>query len=586
MADNAVIKLLWARSVADQGDKTRTFASRIARRTIAAVISKCLLYSAVYLATTFCCTSLSPLSGTSEQGNARILASVYNSSGKPAAGMPVRLRRADFLSDTTAISPSNSWVFRNTSVNENGSVSIDSVDTGAYTLEINDNAAEATLFKFTIPRPGQTVQLGVDTLQPFAAIRGTVDIGKNAGKRYVQVEGLERIAVIDANGMYALNDLPAGTFTLRFPNMDSVVNHSILDTITVSPGQTVQISYSRWNYSKTLYLNTTASGADVGGTVCGFPLLIRLHADNFAFNQAKPDGGDLRFTKANGAPLPYEIEQWDAAKKQAAVWVKVDTVYGNNATQHIIMCWGNPNAAAQSNGAAVFDTATGFAGVWHLNEAGKNTASDATANHFNGTPYGTAAATATGTIGYARQFDGSTNYLRMHGTASGKLNFPQNGTYTLSAWIFADTINKKFHVIAAKSYRQYFIKLKWPDQAWEFTEWNDGEGDDMTRYGPPVAYAWKYLVGVRDGSRQYLYVDGKLVCNTISHYAQSLPRDTTQDFSIGGYLENVNNSEKDGYAFFSGTIDELRISGAALGADWIRLSYMNQKEIDKLVVIK
>jgi hypothetical protein len=95
--------------------------------------------------------------------------------------------------------------------------------------------------------------------------------------------------------------------------------------------------------------------------------------------------------------------------------------------------------------------------------------------------------------------------------------------------MYADTIQKRFHVITAKGYRQYFLKLKWPDQAWEFTEWNNG--DEMTRYGPPVAYVWKYVVGVRDGSRQYLYVDGTLVCNTISYYAQPLPRDTTHDLN-------------------------------------------------------
>jgi hypothetical protein len=92
------------------------------------------------------------------------------------------------------------------------------------------------------------------------------------------------------------------------------------------------------------------------------------------------------------------------------------------------MCWGNPNAAAQSNPAAVFDTTAGFAGVWHLNEAGNGAASDATANHFNGIPYGMASAAASGIIGNARHFDGVTNYLQVHGTASGKLNFPQNGT--------------------------------------------------------------------------------------------------------------------------------------------------------------
>ena len=47
------------------------------------------------------------------------------------------------------------------------------------------------------------------------------------------------------------------------------------------------------------------------------------------------------------------------------------------------MYWGNPGATPISNSAAVFDTANGFAGVWHLGENG-DSIYDATGNAFNG----------------------------------------------------------------------------------------------------------------------------------------------------------------------------------------------------------
>ena len=54
-----------------------------------------------------------------------------------------------------------------------------------------------------------------------------------------------------------------------------------------------------------------------------YPVAVILNAMNFDFAQAKPLGEDIRFGKADGTPLPYSIELWDAAAKAAAIWVKV-----------------------------------------------------------------------------------------------------------------------------------------------------------------------------------------------------------------------------------------------------------------------
>jgi hypothetical protein len=49
------------------------------------------------------------------------------------------------------------------------------------------------------------------------------------------------------------------------------------------------------------------------------------------FSQAQFGGSDIRFTKADNTFLPYEIERWDSAHSQAEIWVKVDTVFGNDS---------------------------------------------------------------------------------------------------------------------------------------------------------------------------------------------------------------------------------------------------------------
>jgi len=67
--------------------------------------------------------------------------------------------------------------------------------------------------------------------------------------------------------------------------------------VPVPSGDTVVIFNAEWPYAKQLYLNTSASGANVPGTVENFPVLVRLNSGNFDFSQAQKNGNDIRFNK-------------------------------------------------------------------------------------------------------------------------------------------------------------------------------------------------------------------------------------------------------------------------------------------------
>ena len=63
--------------------------------------------------------------------------------------------------------------------------------------------------------------------------------------------------------------------------------------------------------------------------------------------------------------------------------------------------------------------------------------------------------------------------------------------------------------------------------------------------------------------------------------------DTVCDhFTIGRHGRPVSIPFQQGWSYFNGKIDEVRVSGRAQGADWIRLCYMNQKADDVLTVIR
>jgi len=175
----------------------------------------------------------------------------------------------------------------------------------------------------------------------------------------------------------------------------------------------------------------------------------------------------------------------------------------------------------------------------------------------------------------------------MKGTAGSTLNFPENGYYTVSAWVYSDTLDDKWHLIVGKSNRQYYLKQQCESTYgnWEFVEYIDKTAWEAT-VTRVIPRTWKYLTGVREGNRQYLYLDGLLVDGNIKPNTDTdIPRDTSEDVTIGKHLNYIDYVDQ-GYCFYNGIIDEVRISSVSRSADWIKLCFMNQREDDKLVRFK
>jgi hypothetical protein len=64
------------------------------------------------------------------------------------------------------------------------------------------------------------------------------------------------------------------------------------------------------------------------------------------------------------------------------------------------------------------------------------------------------------------------------------------------------------------------------------------------------------------------------------------PRDTGNDLTVGRYIQSITTGDMEGFGYFRGTMDEVRICNVARSPAWIRLCYMNQKASDALVQFK
>ncbi|HEX3018737.1 MAG TPA: DUF2341 domain-containing protein [Chitinispirillaceae bacterium] len=526
--------------------------------------------------------------GGSEAGNAKIAGVIVDKDGAPAPNTIVTLLSSDYnpVTDTpiadSCIDTTDAKGCYHFTVAENHTYSIQAVQQQSHLRALITGISVGT----------EDSSIDICKLSLPGTVRILLSKG-NSNTGYIYIPGTNLFSKVKSvNGYTLLDSVPSGVLPeISYASIDSSPPVVLSYNVAVIPGDTTTVLWQNWQYSHELILNTSASGADIVDDLNNFPVLIRLSAANFDFNKCMPNGEDLRFVSSTGKTLFHEIEQWDRNGNQAVIWVKVDTILGNNAEQTITMIWGNPSATAQVNEKTVFDTTHGFEGVWHLGEAASVPFLDATGNRYNGLSPDTARPQQQkGIIGSCQVFDGSADYITMPNTAGGKLNFPADGYFTISAWVSLDTIDNVPQLIVAKGYSQYFLRCTYfPADApvWEFSEF---VGTNSWNACTTTAYArqWSLITGVRAGERHLLYINGALVDSTPNSYISStLSRVTSNDITIGRFIELVtlpNNTS--GYCFFRGAIDEVRIDRGARSSAWVKLCYMNQRSDDRLIRFK
>jgi hypothetical protein len=527
------------------------------------------------------CSDLQTMAGGIEGGNtvATIAGQITDTASVPLANVRVLLLPSSYDPVSGPAIPDSLTDTTDTA----GHYSIRAAQTGSLNIEIAgiNNGYRSLITGVSVPKKDTVLVQNAIARLP-GAIKVTLPSTIDSTNGYLYIPGTSRYTLLSyTSGSVMLDSIPAGvSMSIYYAVRGSSASPQLVrGSMIVAPGGIMSIEYVEWGYSKRLVLNTTASGAGVAGTVTDFPVLVRLSDSNFTFSEAQQNGSDLRFTKSNGTPLAFEIERWDATSRLAEVWVKVDTIYGNDSSQYIEMYWGNPNVTSASDPAAVFATSSGFQGVWHLNEPIHVTVKDATQNHYDGTPSDTAPVSVPGAVGLAQSFDGVSNYIDMKGTASGALNFPVNGNYTISAWAYIDSfvpivagVNDHIDIVAKGNF-QYHLQAN--GTYWQFAEFQDGVGWDITR-GSAEARQWTYLAGVRKGMKQYLYADGICIDSAVVNNPGVVARDTTKDVCIGRFSSLP-------IYYFNGKIDEVCISSVSRSAEWEKLCYMNQKTADALV---
>ena len=513
--------------------------------------------------------SFGPFSGGGTEGG-NVVAGVFVDEGGAAVKAFVGLVPAGF---NPGVEDRNKRVIT-TLTSENGGYSFEHVAEGRYSIEAIDTSNEIQTLITGVTVSGEDVRLDADTLRTPGTLRIDPPEEAETGTGYLYMPGTTVWAPVDSITGYVHITVPSATLLppLCYGRPDTPDSVVLRYNLLVTPGDTVIVVHAGWTYMRRFILNTSATGAGIPIDVTDFPVLLRLTENNFNFASAAADGGDIRFARSDTVGLPYEIERWDATVRRAEIWVRLDTIFGNNDSQTVTMYWGNSAAVVASDPETVFDTANGFAGVWHLGESGQDL-DDATADAHDGRNSGSAA--TEGVIGTARVF-ASGDFIRVPGL----LGTPAD--VTLSAWVRSENAEGRQDIISIGD--AVLIRIDDVEEIGTAGSYHNSTvvNDSMYAIVSSGQYivntGWHYIVFSVDAAThtQTLYIDG--VQSAVSYDVNPINYDGLGPdtyFGIHGNGKTIFN--------FIGRIDEARIHDVVVSADRIKLCYMNQKEVNSLV---
>ena len=314
--------------------------------------------------------------------------------------------------------------------------------------------------------------------------------------------------------------------------------------------------FREWLGHGECWILTDAEGAALpaNASVADFPLLLRLRQGVFDFAAAQPHGEDLRITDDAGAPLGFEIEQWDAAAGEAAVWVRVPKIVGD-ARQRLRLHWGNAKARSASDGSTVFGPWNGYVSVLHLDPSLRDAVGTVQLQDQGTT-------TTAGRIGPARRLDGHNGLFGGDAIAG----FPKGAAdSTTEAWFRPERVNTT--VLAwgqeQRPGKVMFNLLSPPRMAIQcyFA--------DVESRQPVALGEWLHVVHTYRRNDSRIYIDGVLA----DAATPLLDIPAAVRLHIGGWHGHG----------FRGDVDEVRVSDVARSPEWIRLQHENQRALPTLV---
>lgn len=316
-----------------------------------------------------------------------------------------------------------------------------------------------------------------------------------------------------------------------------------------------------WSNRIPIVIDHNKVASTTGDVYTSFPVLASttsasLKTVSNGGHVGKTDGTDILFTLSDGTTkLNHELEKYASTTGELLAWVNMGT--GNLSTSSdttIYVYYGNAAASDQQNVTATWNT--GYKGVYHTPNGSTLSVTDSTGN-FNGTTTGSPTA-GTGKIDGGMVTASNSGFTTTNTTAY--------TDFTLCAWF-------KSTAAAPSGFDRLFDK-KYDTGTWVgrntsvANTWGGGVKEAGSPYGIYITLtdgSLHYICSIRSGTTHTLIGDGTTsTSNTVSSSALDA---TSLQIAV---------NRTDANQYFTGTVDEVRVSNVARSADWVKTEYNNQ----------
>lgn len=336
----------------------------------------------------------------------------------------------------------------------------------------------------------------------------------------------------------------------------------------------------------------TISASVAGSNVADFPYFFGREAfpdeavDPSGSNAARTDGGDLR-TYQSSAEIPREVVGFEhdgstgSGDAAIEVWTLVDIDAVTGATITIEYGDGALTDYASTDTYGRNAVWADYVGVWHMAQDPSGSAPqmvDSTGNGFDGTSSGSMVSgdLVPSVIGNGLNFNGTNQAIDLGGV----MDVASYGDYlTVSAWANWDgsgieQICSHHNTTSGEAIWQFRVN----SGALEFIAWNTSATLAAASGATAFGTGNRYAAGVFNGSNCQVYLDGAADDASPPSLSGTIRAASTDEAFIA-------RSETLDPGWWTGDIDEVRISALARSADWIATEYANQNDPETYISV-
>jgi hypothetical protein len=293
--------------------------------------------------------------------------------------------------------------------------------------------------------------------------------------------------------------------------------------------------------------------------LASFPVSV-LEAQDTDLAAHALGGTDLVFTADDGITvLPSELVELTQSTGALDAWTRLSLVDGSVVAY---LYYGAPPPSP------VAGMWAGYVGVWHM--SGTVGESDSSSQQNDLSPSTTVPASVAGVVGDARSYDGVHDAL-VTGIAEPSLQFG-TGSFSYEMWLDATDEGSAHSPCplwqggASNTNPGYDFQLNTDTWGAELVDTTGNLAYGNVGSWTNLGARWVQLAAVldRNGPTLVTYANGALVGSMPVSFG-SLDS-STQDFEVG------RNGD---ITIYDGSIDEVRVIGSVLSADWIAAEYAN-----------